>query len=84
MKSSVEIDDALYREVKAMAALTGRKMKDLVSEALERVLRESRIARPEVSVGAMKLPLLPSSPEKGGITSEEVYEFEISADSDRW
>jgi hypothetical protein len=34
----LEIDDALYREVKALSALTGRKMKDLVTEGLRHVL----------------------------------------------
>jgi hypothetical protein len=38
MKTTLEIDDILYREVKAMSALTGRKMKDLVSEGLRHVL----------------------------------------------
>lgn len=38
MKTTLEIDDALYREVKAMSALTGRKLKDLVSEGLMHVL----------------------------------------------
>lgn len=38
MKTTLEIDDALYREAKAFSALTGRKMKDLVSDGLRRVL----------------------------------------------
>ena len=38
MKTTLEIDDALYREAKAFSALTGRKMKDLVSEGLRCVL----------------------------------------------
>lgn len=84
MKTTLEIDDALYREVKAMAALTGRKMKDLVSEGLERVLREGNVERPKAVAQAMKLPLLPSSQEKGRVTSDQVYELETSADADRW
>ena len=39
MKTTLEIDDALYREVKALSALTGRKMKDLVSDGLRHVLK---------------------------------------------
>ncbi len=39
MKTTLEIDDELYREAKAVAALTGRKMKDLVSEGLQWVVR---------------------------------------------
>jgi hypothetical protein len=38
VKTTLEIDDALYREVKALSALTGRKMKDLVSDGLRYVL----------------------------------------------
>ena len=40
MKTTLEIDDSLYREVKAMSALTGRKITDLVSDGLRRVLRQ--------------------------------------------
>lgn len=38
VKTTIEIDDALYREAKALGAMTGRKMKDLVSEGLQQVL----------------------------------------------
>ncbi len=34
MKTTLEIDDELYREAKAHASLTGRKMKDLVTDGL--------------------------------------------------
>ncbi len=47
MKTTLEIDDALYREVKALSALTGRKMKDLVSDGLRHVLNPTAV--PEVS-----------------------------------
>ncbi len=39
MKTTLEIDDELYREAKAHAALTGRKMKDLMTEGLRLALR---------------------------------------------
>lgn len=39
MKTTLEIDDELYREAKAHAARTGRKMKDLVSEGLRLALQ---------------------------------------------
>jgi len=38
VKTTLEIDDALYREVQALSAMTGRKMKDLVSDGLRHVL----------------------------------------------
>lgn len=84
MKTTLEIDDALYREAKAMAALTGRKIKDLVAEGLERVVRGEADSGGIAPYPQMKLPLLPSSPEKGRIRSEQVYELETSCDSDRW
>lgn len=39
MKTTLEIDDDLYREAKAVAALTGRKMKDLVADGLRWAIR---------------------------------------------
>jgi hypothetical protein len=39
MKTTLEIDDDLYREAKVLASLTGRKMKDLVTEGLRLALR---------------------------------------------
>jgi hypothetical protein len=47
MKTTLEIDDELYREAKAVASLTGRKMKDLVTEGLRWAVRpEASSARP--------------------------------------
>jgi len=84
MKTTLEIDDALYREAKALAALTGRKMKDLVSEGLESVVRRGAKPISASPPPPMKLPLLPSAPDKGRITSERVAELETSADLDQW
>lgn len=39
MKTTVELPDPLYRLAKAEAALSGRKLKDLVEEGLRLVLR---------------------------------------------
>ena len=44
MKTTLEIDDVLYREVKALSAVTGRRMKDLVNEGLRHVLHPPRAA----------------------------------------
>lgn len=38
MKTTVELPDPLYRQAKAVAALRGRKLKDLVEEGLRLVL----------------------------------------------
>jgi predicted component of type VI protein secretion system len=42
MKTTVELPDDLYRRAKAMAALRGRKLKDLVEEGLRHVLKAPR------------------------------------------
>ena len=47
MKASIDFDDTLYRQLKAKAALRGRKVKELVAEGVRRVLAD---------------PLSPSSP----------------------
>jgi len=39
MKTTVEIEDELYRDAEAYASLTGRRMKDLVTEGLRLVLQ---------------------------------------------
>lgn len=38
MKTTLDIDDNLYREVKALSAMTGRRMTDLINEGLRHVL----------------------------------------------
>ena len=52
MKTTLEIDDELYREAKAHASLTGQKMKDLVTEGLRLALRSE--VRPIGSLAASR------------------------------
>ncbi len=40
MKTTVDLPDELLRQAKAEAALRGKKLRELVQEGLERVLRE--------------------------------------------
>jgi predicted component of type VI protein secretion system len=42
MKTTIDVPDELYRKAKAMAALSGRKLKDLVEEGLRLVLETPR------------------------------------------
>jgi len=42
MRTTVDIPDALYRETKALAALTGRTVKDLITEILRDRLEKER------------------------------------------
>jgi hypothetical protein len=46
MKATVEIPDALYREIKIRAARDGVKVKDLVAQGLSAVLRQAPPAQP--------------------------------------
>jgi hypothetical protein len=45
MKTTVEVPDDLYRRAKAEAALSGRKLRDLVEEGLRLVLESPRKPR---------------------------------------
>ena len=73
MKTTVEIADDLYREAKAIAALRGRKFKDLVEEGLRHVVeQDKRVSRGQSVADLMKgargifasgVPDLDSNPE---------------------
>jgi hypothetical protein len=49
MRTTVELPDELYRRTKAEAALRGRKLKDLVEEALRRFLSETAQNKPPLA-----------------------------------
>jgi predicted transcriptional regulator len=58
MKTTIEFEDELYRQLKATAALRGRKVKDLVEEAVRMVLHSSwKPVDPSIRV---ELPLIPT------------------------
>jgi hypothetical protein len=73
MKTTVEVPDDLHRRAKAEAALSGRKLRDLIEEGLRLVLEAPPKARRRPSLaGLMKrargaidsgLPDLASNPE---------------------
>jgi hypothetical protein len=72
MKTTVEIPDDLYRRAKAEAALSGRKLRDLVEEGLRLVVGAPRRARPPSLAGLTRrargiidsgLPDLASNPQ---------------------
>ena len=42
MKTTIEVPDELYRRAKALAAIRGRKIKDLVEEGLRLVVEDPR------------------------------------------
>jgi hypothetical protein len=56
VKTTLEIDDELYRQAKAHASLTGRKMKDLVTEGLRLAMQPAaRITVPEAAAAAREI-----------------------------
>lgn len=53
MKTTIELPDALYRRAKAAAALSGRRLKDLVEEGLRLVLDAPRKGRRQRSLAEL-------------------------------
>jgi hypothetical protein len=47
MKTTIEVPGELYRRAKSMAALRGRKLKDLIEEGLRLVVEGPRKTSPE-------------------------------------
>jgi hypothetical protein len=45
MKTTIEVPDELYRRAKALAAIRGRKIKDLVEEGLRLVVEDPRLRK---------------------------------------
>ena len=62
MKTTLQLPDDLYREIKASAALSGRSITSIVEESLRRFLTDATTVE--------DLSPLPVSPSRGGITDE--------------
>ena len=58
MRTTIEIPDALFRKTKAVAALRGSSMKDLIIHAVEREVTGGGGGGPKR--GRVKLPLISS------------------------
>ena len=56
MKTAIEIPDELYRKAKSMAALHGRKFKDLIEEALRLIVEGPRKVRRKQSLAELMKP----------------------------
>lgn len=54
MKTTLELPDELYRQVKATAALKQKKMRDLVARGLELVLEEEQQSLPDSPAEVLK------------------------------
>ena len=53
MKTTIEVPEELYRRAKALAALQGRKLKDLVEEGLRLVIELPRKRRQPASLAEL-------------------------------
>ena len=73
MKTTLDIPDELFREVKAKAALEGRKLKDVVAESLRATL--AGVASPSKG-HRVEFPLINAQPGKSVITQQQVDEAE--------
>lgn len=67
VKTTLQLPDALYREVKAKAALDGCRVTDLVVQGLRLALGQSAITLKRV-----QFPLIPSDPNHPSITAHQV------------
>jgi hypothetical protein len=73
MKTTVEMSDELYRRAKAEAALTGRRLRDLIEEGLQLALERPRkrktqpdlttLVKPACGIVDSGIPDLGSNPE---------------------
>ncbi|HEX4999871.1 MAG TPA: hypothetical protein VFY29_16745 [Terriglobia bacterium] len=62
MKATIEFDDELYRQLKAVAALRGQKLRELVEEGVRMVLQSPR--RLPMDQPKAALPMIASSRKK--------------------
>lgn len=79
MKTTLEIPDDIFREAKAKAATEGRKLKDLVADALRAAIRQ----QPAEGRGlrTTRFPILKSS-KPGALTVEEVRRAEVEMEKE--
>ena len=79
MKATIEVDDELYRQLKAEAALRGGKVKELVSEGIRLVLSKRD---PSKRLRRVKLPMVKSrKPGTLKLTNRMIAEHEAGIDA---
>jgi hypothetical protein len=84
MKATIELDDDLYRQLKATAALKGKKVRELVEEGVRMVLHSSstRSRKPRTKTS---LPLVRSSRKKPlNIPDDAASRAEMADDLERY
>ncbi len=81
MRTTIDIPDDLFRQVKASAALRGLKLKDLIAEMLEEGL-----AKPPSSALGHKRPIpvvIPSEYKVPALTNAQIEELLLQEELER-
>ena len=95
MRTTIDIPEPLLRKAKAKAALEGKKLKDVVNEALEDLLSTTSIfdnPKPGLPAnirlddfGKFRIPILLSPrPGKTRITPKTLKDLELNEDAERY
>ena len=95
MRTTIDISEPLLRKAKSKAALDGKKLKDIVNEALEELLvSESRFSESKRGlpanarldeVGKFRIPVLQSrSPGKKRVSAKLLKYLESNDDASRY
>jgi len=79
MRTTLVIDDDLYRRVKAKAAMEGRKVTELVEDGLRAVLGLGPARSDDPGTRSrVQLPLIPARPDApalmAGMSPEEIHQ----------
>ena len=79
MKATIEIEDGLYRQLKATAALRGSKVKELVAEGIRLVISRDGARRQSMRI---KLPVIKSKkPGSLKLTNKMIAGHEAGIDA---
>ena len=76
MRTTVELPDDLFRQVKARAALQGRSLKDLVADGLKLLLQTPKRALPTVLSRRTQFPIIKSKDPVRRLTQKMVVAAE--------
>jgi hypothetical protein len=77
MRTTLELPDPLFREVKARAAQSGLKLKELLTRYIEAGLKAPHLQNPETRPKRAPLPVAfertPGAPATPALTNAELY-----------
>lgn len=80
MKATIEFEDDLYRRLKATAAMRGKKVRELVNDAVRQSLQAPW--SPVADLPEKELPLI-GSPRKKPLSIRDDIAGHLDSDSDR-